>query len=114
MKFLADENVKRRLTRWLKVLGHDVLIAEKGVKNSNLFSLAKKEGRILITNDTDFLNTALYPPQRTPGRIVLRVFPPVFENQRFSLESLLSKFTNEKEFTGQLIELWQEDFETRA
>ena len=113
MKFLADENVKKRLTQWLRTLGHDVLIADKGVKNSHLFSLANKEKRILLTNDTDFLNTALYPPQQTSGRIVLRIFPATFDNQKSSLESLLSTLIHEEEFTGHLVELWEKDFEIR-
>ena len=72
MKFLADENVKRRLCRWLQTHGHDVLTAGKGIRNSHLFSIANKQERILLTNDTDFLNTALYPPTENIGQSCLK------------------------------------------
>ena len=114
MKFLADENVKRRLWQWLKARGHNVLTAGKGVKNGHLFSTAAKERSVLITNDADFLNTALYPVHKTPGRIVLRIFPPTLENQKTGLETLLSQFNDPESFDGKLIELWNTDFEVRT
>lgn len=114
MKFLADENVKRRLCLWLKTLGHHVSTAPKGVRNSHLFSLAHREKCILLTNDTDFLNTAMYPPEKTYGRIVLRILPPTLENQKTGLQILLAQFKEEQLFFGKLIELWNSDFEVRT
>lgn len=78
MKFLADENVKGRLVKWLQMLRYDVTTAPKGVKNSQLFALAKQTGRVLMSNDRDFLNSALYPVEGTPGRIILRIFTSHF------------------------------------
>ena len=114
MKFLADENVKRRLGLWLKTQGHHVSTADKGVRNSHLFALAHKEKKILLTNDTDFLSTALYPPEKTFGRIVLRILPPTLEYQKTGLQILLAQFNQEHLFLGKLIELWNNDFEVRT
>lgn len=113
MKLLADENVKGRLIRWLRTEGHDVTVAPKEVKNSRLVSLAHAEGRVLLTNDTDFLNTALYPPAASPGRIVLRVFPPTLVEQQAALSLLFSKLRTES-LAGQLVELERGRFETHA
>ena len=113
MKFLSDENIKRRLVKLLIEAGHSVKLVEKGTKNSSLFILAKKEERILLTADTDFSNTALYPPKNSAGIIVLRIFPPTLENQRKSLFKLLSR-VKEEEFSGKLIEVWKEGFKIRT
>lgn len=104
MKLLADENVDRRLFKPLSEDGHDVKGAEKGTKNSALFLLAKKEKRILLTNDTEFSDDELYPPDKTSGIILLRLFPDTFENQKEALLRLLGKF-KESEFVGKLVEL---------
>ena len=104
MKLLLDENVDRRLAKPLSKAGHNVKVVEKGTKNSALFLLAKKEKRILLTNDTEFSDDKLYPPDKTSGIILLRVFPDTFENQKKALLRLLGKF-KESEFSGRLVEL---------
>ena len=108
MKFLADENVDARLIQWLKKLGYDVMTATKGVRNSSLFQLAKKFRRILITNDTDFLNTLLYSPRKHPGIIVLRLLKPTIDNQKKAFINFLPKFR--KELKKRIIELFEEGF----
>ena len=113
MKFLADENVKGRLVKYLQSHDYNVITAPKGVKNSKLFDLARQADRILISNDKDFLSSALYPVEGTPGRIILRIFPPTFENQRGALERLLSQI-KEGECTDKLVELWKDGFEMRV
>ena len=113
MKLLADENVKLRLVRWLEAQGHDVELGKKGLKDPSLLATANERGRILITNDTDFLKTALHPLENTPGRIVLRVFPPTLENQKRALLPVLSAFT-EREYAGTLVEAWLGRYETRT
>ena len=104
MKLLADENIRKRLVRVLKESGHNVKVVEKGTKNSALFLLAKKERRILLTNDTEFSDDKLYHPNKTSGIILLRVFPNTFQNQKEALMRLLGKF-KENEFSGRLVEL---------
>lgn len=113
MKLLADENVRGRLVRWLSKRGYDVKAAPKGFKNSRLIELSNTEGRVLLTNDTDFLNTALYPPTDAPGRIVLRVFPDTLAEQQASL-SLFFSTLKEEEVSGNVIELLRDSFEFHA
>jgi predicted nuclease of predicted toxin-antitoxin system len=114
MNWLTDENVKGRLVKWLRKAGHDVVVAPKGVKNSALVKLSKETGRVLLTNDTDFFNTALYPLRGSPGRVILRVFPATFVGQRGRLSWLLSTLA-EEEYAGTVIELRRDsvDMKTR-
>ena len=113
MKLLVDENVKGRLVKWLKAEGHDVAVAPKGAKNSRLWQLAKTSRRVLLTNDTDFLNTALYPPAAAAGVIVLRVFPLTFATQQEGLRRLFAELPVAA-LSGKLVELAREGFELRT
>lgn len=55
MKFLADQNLERRLANRLKKLGHDVKIVgvdfPAGILDEVVLSSALEEKRILLTND---------------------------------------------------------------
>ncbi len=58
MKFLLDENVDHPLASFLSSLDHDVTSIAfdytKSIKDTDVLSIARKEKRILITNDLDF------------------------------------------------------------
>ena len=53
LKFLADEDVDARLVKSLSDKGIDIKYAPKGVKNSELYALACKEERVLLTLDSE-------------------------------------------------------------
>src|SRR5918996_2685963 len=58
MKFLLDQSTDARLGTYLRKLGHDVtrIAADypAGLLDPKILSLARTEGRILITDDRDF------------------------------------------------------------
>ena len=57
MRFLVDRCVGRRLAEWLRSLGHDVVEARSlgpDPGDKEILRMAAKEGRILVTIDTDF------------------------------------------------------------
>jgi predicted nuclease of predicted toxin-antitoxin system len=58
MKFLLDQSTDARLSAYLRKLGHDVtrIAADypAGLLDPKILSLARAEGRILITDDRDF------------------------------------------------------------
>ncbi|HLN89848.1 MAG TPA: Mut7-C RNAse domain-containing protein [Candidatus Binatia bacterium] len=56
MKFLAD-GMLGKLTRWLRMLGQDVLYSVQ-LGDSELLELAKKENRILLTKDFELYKRA--------------------------------------------------------
>ena len=105
--FLADENIKAKLVRYLSQRGCDICFAKKGVKNSSLLSLAKKEKRVLLTHDNDFLNEILYPPEKYEGIVVLTTHPPSLSKQILLMEKLLTA-VSEKEFSGRVFLLSEE------
>lgn len=72
----------------LKAKGFDVKCGAKGLKNSELLSLATKEGRILLTHDHDFLKVELYKP--VFGTLVLPIYSTIAE-----MEEVLLKFLKE-------------------
>lgn len=49
VKFLAD-SMLGKLSRWLRMLGHDILYSTE-LNDSELLEVAKKESRILLTKD---------------------------------------------------------------
>ena len=56
MKFLVD-GMLGKLTRWLRMLGQDVLYSVQ-LGDSELLELAKKEDRILLTKDFELYKRA--------------------------------------------------------
>lgn len=105
-KLLADENVKAGLVKFLAEEGFDISLAQKGVRDSELFSIAVKESRILLTHDKDFLNATLYPPKSCRGIILLRIHPPELSK----LKSLTLKFLKEfpEDLKGKAVVLSEE------
>ena len=76
MKLLLDADVPRSFLSRLKDYGHDVSdvrdISKTALKDAEIFAIAQKENRILITRDLDFSNILMYPPVKSCGIIVLR------------------------------------------
>ncbi|MCS7124052.1 MAG: Mut7-C RNAse domain-containing protein [Candidatus Bathyarchaeota archaeon] len=56
MKFIAD-GMLGKLTRWLRMLGHNVKYSNK-LDDTQLMAIAKKERRILLTRDLELYQQA--------------------------------------------------------
>ncbi|HEV8725933.1 MAG TPA: DUF5615 family PIN-like protein [Candidatus Binatia bacterium] len=78
MKLKLDENIDARLAEVLRDAdaGHDAVTVREqelhGSDDTDLYRLCISEERALITLDFDFSNVLRYPPDNTPGLIVLR------------------------------------------
>lgn len=76
MQIKLDENMPGSAARVLKAAGHDVDSAyEEGLAGKNdevLFRAVRENRRVLITLDRDFSDVRTYPPEESPGVIVLR------------------------------------------
>jgi predicted nuclease of predicted toxin-antitoxin system len=59
VKVLVDENIPRRTVNWLIERGHDVKdvrrTPQEGLDDAELWELAQREKRLLITTDRGFL-----------------------------------------------------------
>jgi predicted nuclease of predicted toxin-antitoxin system len=76
VKFKLDENVPRLARAQLTAPGHDVHdVYDEGLAGAvdrEIQTSCEREGRILITLDTDFADIRRYDPTESPGVIVLR------------------------------------------
>jgi predicted nuclease of predicted toxin-antitoxin system len=103
-KFLVDENLGAEVTRVLREDGWNVTdvfeLNIAGQPDENVFAVARKRDRILLTHDEDFLDDQRFPPKLNPGLVVL---PGAEGNAR----ALLSAIYRVLSIVGHLRELWR-------
>ncbi|GAB4434516.1 MAG: DUF5615 family PIN-like protein [Turneriella sp.] len=76
MRFKIDENLSDHVRDFLIQLGHDLHTARQESlhgKSDDQIAAARREGRILLTLDSDFANILLYPPREYHDIIVLKL-----------------------------------------
>ena len=74
MRFLVDAQLPQRLARWLRDKGHDALHTRdlpKGnrTEDADVNDLSLREERVIVTKDTDFVDTFLLA--RKPHKLLL-------------------------------------------
>ena len=78
MKFKLDENLGRSIQTLFRQHDHDCLtVWDEGLSEADdsvILQAAVTEDRVLVTNDFDFSNVLVYPPEKTAGIVVLN--PP--------------------------------------
>jgi len=99
MRIKLDENVDTRLATFLKRAGHDTNTVQEqglcGTEDKALYEACKEEGRILVSLDLDFSNIIRFPPEGTPGLVVLRGPNQLFSTMRVLVETLIDALTRE-------------------
>ena len=77
MRFKVDENLPIEAADLLQQAGHDAVTVPGqglgGQADPDIASICQREGRALVTLDTDFAGIRAYPPRDFPGLIVLRL-----------------------------------------
>ena len=85
MKAKLDENLGRSCAALLAASGHDISTVHEQAMSSwvdeRVLAACIHEGRTLITLDLDFSNPLRFPPERTPGIVVLRLPSPLTLSQ---------------------------------
>lgn len=80
MRIKLDENLPARIAADLDFRGHDVhtTIAEglSGKPDQDIWQAAKRENRVLITQDLDFSDARSFIPGSHPGIVLLRLRSP--------------------------------------
>ena len=78
MKLFANENLFDPIIDYLRSLGHDVLSIREaglcGISDDEVYQLACKEKRVIITMDKDFSGMFRFPPKSCGGIIVVKIY----------------------------------------
>lgn len=76
MKFLIDQNRSPRLAALLRQRGHDAVhTLDRGLEraeDTDLLLLAEREGRVIVSADTDFGTLLAFSGRRRPSVILFR------------------------------------------
>jgi predicted nuclease of predicted toxin-antitoxin system len=76
MKYLADENVARRIVEWLRSRGEDVLYAAEtgaGEIDAEWLREAEAHGRLILTSDKDFGDLIFRDGLNSHGVVLFRL-----------------------------------------
>ena len=94
MRFKVDQNLPMDLAERLTAAGHDAVTTyQQGLSDADdrvILEVCKSEGRALITLDLDFSDIRSYPPEATPGIILLRPHAPTKAASLALLDQLLA------------------------
>lgn len=75
MRFLTDENVSPTVVRALRAAGHDIFDVKEaggeGTTDETLIRRARRERRVIVSEDLDFGNLSRFPLVRHPGAILI-------------------------------------------
>lgn len=78
MKIFANENLFEPIIDYLRSLGNDMLSIRdcglSGISDDEVYEMACKENRIIITMDKDFTRIFRFPPQRCGGIVVAKIY----------------------------------------
>jgi predicted nuclease of predicted toxin-antitoxin system len=95
LKFLLDENVRKTLAAILAANGHDIVrVAEvaSGKSDVQVLTLARIEGRVLITYDSDFGELIFVGNEPPPYSIIyIKIDPSDQKSAALQLISLCKK-----------------------
>ena len=95
LKFLVDESTGIKVSNKLEQKGFDsvsVIEIMKGAEDIDIIKRAKKENRIIITNDKDFGWLAtIYKP---PGLILLRLKKETIQTKIRVIHNIINKHQN--------------------
>jgi predicted nuclease of predicted toxin-antitoxin system len=99
VKFKIDENLPVDVAERMRQEGYDTATAIEqnlsGKSDSEVSALCQREGRILVTLDTDFADIRTYPPEESPGFIVLRLQKQAKDHVMAVIDSLLEALRKE-------------------
>lgn len=103
MRFLLDANMPRLALALLVQHGHEAEhVKDIGLGNApdgEIAARACADGAVLVTRDLDFADVRRYPPQSTPGFLVLRI-PDDWTAQQ--IVALLGRFLSMDSLVGSI------------
>lgn len=97
LKFLADVNIEKDIVNFLRDKEYDVLWIpdyDCRLKDDDLLTLANKEKRVLITNDTDFGEIIFLQKKVTHGIILIRIKGQIVNKKIKVLKKLIENYSD--------------------
>src|SRR5262249_37446027 len=99
MRFLLDQDVYAVTARFLRDLGHDVVVAADigcaQAEDTELLSVARQQDRILVTRDRDF-GGLVFVKELGAGVIYLRILPTTLQAGHQELATVLQSYSEEE------------------
>lgn len=107
MKFLANENLFEPIIEHLRSLGHDVLSIREaglsGISDDEVYQLACKDRRVVITMDKDFARIFRFPPEKCGGIIVVKIYKRKVEDTLKIFRKFFEKIKEEEIKRNQIV-----------
>lgn len=111
MKMFANENLFEPIIEYLKDLGHNVLSIRdaglSGISDDEVYKLACKENRVIITMDKDFSRLFRFSPEKCGGIIVVKIYKRTV-NETLEIFKKFYKSIKEEDVKGNLVILTPE------
>ena len=89
MKLLVDQNLAARVATELRAAGHDAVhVSERGLSTADddeVLALAVTEGRVLVSEDTDFGALLARSGSHVPSFVLIRAAEPMTSSERATL-----------------------------
>lgn len=99
MRFLLDQDVYAITIRFLRELGHDVVVAAEigcsQAEDATLLGIAREQDRIFVTRDRDF-GGLVFVKNLGAGVIYLRILPSTLQAGHKELATVLQSYTEEE------------------
>ena len=114
MRWLADECVSARLVKLLREAGHDVAyVAEMaaGASDTDLIGLARRENRLLLTDDKEFGELVIRRRWAVPGLILMRIASDDPQARWKRLQAAIVRFN--ESFYGRYVVIEESRFRIR-
>lgn len=115
MRWLVDECVNGGLISHLRATGHNVVyVAEIGrlVSDVEIMAQARREDRLLLTEDKDFGDLVFRRGRSVPGIVLLRLDPAKHELKKVRLDAAIRHF--EESLLGRYTVVEEARFRARA
>ncbi|MBI4970816.1 MAG: DUF5615 family PIN-like protein [Candidatus Omnitrophica bacterium] len=103
MKFLIDENIPKKLLKALVSSDHDAVRVETSTRDAEIFERAKRENRILVTLDNDFIQLARFSSIHENFSIILVHIHPPYAGPITEAFTKLLKSVSEEKLKGLII-----------
>lgn len=116
MKFLADMGISLKTVQRLQALNIDIYhLMEKNLHtmpDSQIYELATKEQRIIVTHDLDFSDIVAASGEQLPSVIIFRLDNMKATNVNVFLENIIQRHARELE-TGAIISVNEKNIRVR-